>query len=136
MSDWSEWNGGECPVPNDTEVIIAVRYGTGSTTPCRAGDYRWNHKGYPGDIIAYKVVSEAAPTTEQEPKTATETQVGGDHYKSLKIQPMEYSMANNLNACQHTAIKYITRYKNKGGKQDIEKAIHTLELLLEMEYPE
>ena len=85
-----------------------------------------------GDIIAYKVVT----PTEKEPKTATETQVGGDHYKSLKIQPMEYSMANNLNACQHTAIKYITRYKNKGGKQDIQKAIHTLYLLLEMEYPE
>lgn len=69
-------------------------------------------------------------------ENALKVQVGGDHYKSLKIQPMEYSMKNELNACQHTAIKYITRYKNKGGKQDILKAIHTLQLLIELEYPE
>jgi hypothetical protein len=67
-------------------------------------------------------------------KTAKDTQVGGDHYKHMKIQPMEYSMANNLNACQHTAIKYITRYKTKGGKMDLEKAIHCIQLLIEMEY--
>ena len=65
---------------------------------------------------------------------ALEKQVGGDHYKQMKIQPMEFSMANNLNACQHTAIKYICRYKHKGGKEDIKKAIHTLELLKEIEY--
>lgn len=66
--------------------------------------------------------------------TALKEQVGGDHYKSLPIQPMEYSMANNLNACQHTAIKYITRYKDKGDpRENIEKAIHTLQLLLEIE---
>lgn len=62
-------------------------------------------------------------------------QVGGSHYKELAIQPMEYSMRNNLNACQHTAIKYITRYKDKGGRQDIMKAIHCLEMLIAMEYP-
>ena len=45
-------------------------------------------------------------------------------------------MANNLNACQHTAIKYITRYKDKGGKQDLLKAKHTIDLLLSMEYGE
>ncbi len=69
-------------------------------------------------------------------ESALKVQVGGDHYKSLKIQPMEYSMKNELNACQHTAIKYITRYKNKNGKLDILKAIHTLQLLIELEYPE
>lgn len=69
-------------------------------------------------------------------ESAMNTQVGGAHYKSLKIQPMEYSMKNELNACQHTAIKYITRYKAKGGKQDIMKAIHTLQMLIEIEYPE
>lgn len=69
-------------------------------------------------------------------ESAMNTQVGGAHYKNLKIQPMEYSMKNDLNACQHTAIKYITRYKTKGGKQDIMKAIHTLQMLIEIEYPE
>ena len=62
-------------------------------------------------------------------------QIGGNHYTGLAIQPMQYSMANGLNACQHTAIKYITRYKDKNGKQDIEKAIHCLQMLIELEYP-
>lgn len=66
--------------------------------------------------------------------TAINEQVGGDHYKHMPIQPMEYSMKNNLNACQHTAIKYVTRYKVKGGKQDLLKAIHCIEMLIEMEY--
>ena len=61
------------------------------------------------------------------------TQVGGDHYLKLAIKPMEYSMANNLNACQHTAIKYVTRYKDKGGIEDLRKAIHTIEMLIEFE---
>jgi len=61
------------------------------------------------------------------------TQIGGDHYLKLKIQPMEYSMANNLNACQHTAIKYLTRYKDKNGVEDLRKAIHTIEMLIEFE---
>jgi hypothetical protein len=66
--------------------------------------------------------------------TAINEQVGGDHYKHMPIQPMEYSMKNNLNACQHTAVKYVTRYKVKGGKQDLLKAIHCIEMLIEMEY--
>lgn len=66
--------------------------------------------------------------------SAINEQIGGDHYKHMPIQPMEYSMKNNLNACQHTAIKYVTRYKVKGGKQDLLKAIHCIEMLIEMEY--
>ena len=61
-------------------------------------------------------------------------QVDGSHYKDMAIQPMEFSMANNLNACQHTIIKYICRYKNKGGEKDLDKAIHTIQLLKEISY--
>ena len=68
--------------------------------------------------------------------SAFDEQIGGDHYKKMKIQTMEFSMANNLNACQHTAIKYICRYKDKNGVEDINKAIHTLELLKDIEYGE
>lgn len=67
------------------------------------------------------------------PKSALDTQVAGNHYKKLKIQPMEYSMANDLNACQHTIIKYVTRYKDKGGIQDLEKAKHCIDMLIEFE---
>lgn len=65
--------------------------------------------------------------------SAFDTQIQGNHYCKLKIQPMEYSMKNNLNPCQHTIIKYVTRYKDKGGIEDLRKAIHTIELLIEME---
>lgn len=62
-----------------------------------------------------------------------DVQVGGDHYKSMAIQPMEYSMANKLDACQHTIIKYVTRFRDKGGIQDLEKAKHCIELLIHFE---
>jgi hypothetical protein len=65
--------------------------------------------------------------------TAENKQVGGDHYAKLAIQPMRYSMLNGLDACQHTAIKYITRFRDKGGIADLDKAIHTLELLKQFE---
>ena len=62
-----------------------------------------------------------------------EVQVGGDHYKEMAIQPMEYSMANKLDACQHTIIKYVTRFRDKGGIQDLEKAKHCIDLLIHFE---
>jgi hypothetical protein len=61
------------------------------------------------------------------------TQVGGDHYKKYAIQPIEYAMVNNLNYCQANAIKYVTRYRDKGGVEDLEKAIHNIQLLIEYE---
>ena len=65
--------------------------------------------------------------------SALDTQVGGSHYKDMAIQPMEYSMANGLDACQHTAIKYITRFREKGRIQDLEKAKHVIDMLIEFE---
>ena len=65
--------------------------------------------------------------------SAFENQVGGDHYKKYAIQPMQYSMANGLDACQHTIVKYVTRFRDKGGISDLEKAMHTLEMLIEIE---
>ena len=67
------------------------------------------------------------------PHSALDVQIGGSHHKDLKIQPMEYSMANNLDACQHTIIKYVTRFRNKNGTEDLEKAKHTIDLLIEWE---
>ena len=58
-------------------------------------------------------------------------QIGGEHYKTMKIQPIEYIMANELGWCEANCIKYVTRYKQKSQKQDIEKAIHYLQILLE-----
>ncbi len=70
----------------------------------------------------------------KEMSKALARQEGGDHYTKLKIQPMEYSMANGLDAAQHSAVKYVTRFRDKGGRQDLEKAIHSIQLLIEFEY--
>lgn len=58
-------------------------------------------------------------------------QVGGSHYKDLAIQPIEYIMANDLSWCEGNIVKYITRWKQKNGVQDIEKVIHYANILLE-----
>ena len=57
-------------------------------------------------------------------------QVGGTHYREMAIQPVDFCEANGLGYCQSLAIRYIVRYKHKGGKQDLLKAIHCIELLL------
>ena len=67
-------------------------------------------------------------------KSAWDKQVGGDHYTKLKIQPMRYSMENNLDPCQHTAIKYITRFKDKDGRKDLQKARDCIDMLEEYYY--
>lgn len=61
------------------------------------------------------------------------TQIGGDHYTKLKIQPMTYSMENGLDPLQHTIIKYVTRFRDKNGLEDLKKARHTLDMLIEFE---
>lgn len=63
-------------------------------------------------------------------------QIGGKHYKDLAIQPVEYIQKNKLGFCEGNAIKYLTRHAKKGGGEDLKKAIHFIELLIEMEYPE
>jgi hypothetical protein len=69
-------------------------------------------------------------------KTPMDTQVGGGHYKDMAIQPFEYCMKNKMNAGQSSAIKYISRYPFKHGKEDLEKAIHILQMTIQLEYPE
>jgi hypothetical protein len=61
-------------------------------------------------------------------------QVGGDHYAAFPIQPSEYIHRNELGWCEGNVVKYVSRHRDKGGRKDIEKAIHYLELLIEWEY--
>ena len=58
-------------------------------------------------------------------------QVGGNHYKKYKIQPVEFIVKNNIGFCEGNIIKYILRFKEKGGVQDLEKAKHYIELLID-----
>ena len=59
-------------------------------------------------------------------------QVGGSHYKDKGIQPIIYIHANNLGFCEGNVVKYITRWREKNGIADLEKAKHYIELLIEL----
>ena len=79
------------------------------------------------DIYSYHaddltlVENEVLETQAYNPLIAQE---GGGHYKNRGIQPIEYSEANNLGACQHSVVKYITRHQDKNGIEDLSKIIH------------
>lgn len=66
-------------------------------------------------------------------KTPLATQVGGNHYKGMKIQPVEYIHANGIGYFEGSVIKYVSRWRQKGGVADLEKAKHFIDLLLELE---
>ena len=61
-------------------------------------------------------------------------QVGGDHYKSMVIQPSEFINRNNIPFAEGNAIKYLCRHKQKGQREDLLKAIHYCEMAIERDY--
>lgn len=65
--------------------------------------------------------------------SALDRQESGNHYKDKGIQPIVYIHANNLGFCEGNVVKYVTRWKEKGGEADLRKAIHYLELLIQLE---
>jgi hypothetical protein len=65
--------------------------------------------------------------------SALSTQVAGSHYKDLKIQPVEYIHANGIGYFEGNVIKYVSRWRDKGGIADLEKAKHYIDLLIELE---
>ena len=65
--------------------------------------------------------------------SATDRQVGGNHYRLMAIQPTEYILANGLNWCEANIVKYVSRWREKGGVDDLRKVIHYAELLIEHE---
>lgn len=65
--------------------------------------------------------------------SALERQVGGGHYKDMKIQPLEYCHANNIGKIEGDVIAYVSRWRKKNGIEDLRKAIHELEILIQLE---
>jgi len=80
-----------------------------------------------GTVILYRRQQDLSP--------ANERQVGGEHYRHRPIQPWDYIVANNIPFLEGSAIKHITRHREKAGRQDLEKAIHYLQKALETYYP-
>ena len=65
--------------------------------------------------------------------SALDVQIGGVHYAAKAIQPVQYIHANDIGFFEGNVIKYVTRWKDKGGLEDLRKAKHYIELLLELE---
>tara|TARA_R110000751_G_scaffold15845_1_gene50875 strand:+ start:533 stop:910 length:378 start_codon:yes stop_codon:yes gene_type:complete len=67
--------------------------------------------------------------------SAYDKQVGGSHYKKMKIQPSKFVIENELLFPEGNVIKYICRHRYKNGKEDLEKAVHFIEMIIERDYP-
>lgn len=127
MSDgWIEWGGGDCPVSEAALVEVMFCDGDVAQDPARRLVWKWQHGGTDGDIVAYRLVSASALTS----------QPGGTHYKQCSIQPVQYIEANKLQFLEGCIIKRATRHdKDTGkGREDIEKIIHEAKLILELRY--
>ncbi len=99
---------------------------------CIKGNKHWaeNETEYwdlPDDILVEIIETDMT-------QIETDNQIGGKHYTELAIQPDEYAHKNGLSFMQGNAIKYITRYKFKNGKEDLLKAISVIQKLIEFEY--
>jgi hypothetical protein len=66
--------------------------------------------------------------------SAFDSQVGGSHYKDMPIQPYRFFHANNIGKIEGDIIQYVLRFREKNGKQDLDKAIQCIQLLSELEY--
>ena len=73
------------------------------------------------------------PTNTQAQANPLDVQVGGSHYKDLRIQPVEYIHANKVGYFEGNVIKYVTRWRGKNGLEDLRKARHYLDLLIALE---
>lgn len=65
--------------------------------------------------------------------SASDIQIGGDHYRTMAIQPKDFILKNGIGWAEGVAIEYLSRWRSKGGLLDLSKAIHSIELLIESE---
>ena len=86
-------------------------------------------KNFPEDAVVMQHAEDKVPA-KTDPLS---NQIGGDHYKSLAIQPVAYIHANKIPFIEGSIIKYVTRWRNKGGLKDLEKAKHFIDLLIQLE---
>jgi hypothetical protein len=125
--------------------------GTASTAkpclPCRftpTGNTNWvavdflknvpdDEASIEGEGVMSQMAEQLLRSKPQKPESALDKQVSGGHYKALKIQPIEFLHANNIPFAEGCAIKYLCRWRDKGGIKDLEKAKHFIELLIELE---
>ena len=149
----TDWHDNEGVQPVDDEVLVDVMFfnETKSYQSKPANIWLWSVESKTNiDIKKWRIHSDVKESqadfsvrslacddgpmaSEPVRKSPLSTQIGGDHYTTLAIQPMQYSMKNGLDPLQHTIIKYVTRFRDKAGIEDLEKAKHCIDMLIEHE---
>lgn len=124
MKRFLRWNGVRCIFP-DRKDSSAEYYTLGDLT--KVEDIELIHS------VGSPPLPIHAPKSASKEPNPLDTQVGGNHYKSLPIQVVEYNFFNDIPYMEGNIIKYITRWRTKNGIQDLEKAKHYIELLIELE---
>ena len=129
LSDWHVWNGGKKrPYIGMVEVMLR----NGDTECEQSTSLEWGHTNSLSDIVAWR---SALPSVNSEKvETALDTQIGGEHYKKHAIQPVEFITKNALGFLEGCVIKRICRYEDKNGLEDLKKAKHEIDLLIELKY--
>lgn len=132
---WIEFTGtpGVCPVDPNAKVehldANERRNERFVSSPAEAEYLTWrNCAAYCVKLPDIKLDADVSQAV-----NALSVQVAGDHYKKLKIQPIEYIHANGIPFAEGSAIKYLTRWRDKGGVDDLKKARHFIDLLIELE---
>lgn len=122
---WIEWTGKEA-MPLYPRVQVLLRCGTKVFED--PDELAWEITGDGGDIIAWR------PVETVKAGNPLDVQVGGGHYKKYAIQPVEFITKNKLGFLEGCVIKRICRYEDKNGREDLEKAKHEIDLLIELKY--
>ena len=125
--EWVRWDGEGKPAYTG---MVEVEYRDGEKEIAKATAFRWNHIDSYVDIVAWRPVVVDSEKVE----TALDTQIGGEHYKKYAIQPVEFITNNELGFLEGCVIKRICRYENKNGLEDLKKAKHEIDLLIELKY--
>lgn len=124
---WTTWGGGMMPATG----MVEVRYRNGVTNTDDAASFLWYHRDCPDDIVAYRI---AIPAPQYDPRDVSfnplDKQVGGNHYRDMAIQPVQFIVANNIPYREANVIKYACRHASKNGKQDLLKARHYIDMLI------
>ena len=102
---------------------------------------RWNRVGADPEKDLIEDLGPVDPRTLPVTESATivprgeaqQSQVGGSHYKDMVIQPFDYIHANGIPFAEGNVIKYVSRWRSKGGVEDLKKARHFLDMLIEKE---
>jgi hypothetical protein len=118
-------------IPFDTEVFTVTKWRIHSDD--KESQISEKEKALESLMQPMPLFGEEIPCHFVDAKSPLKTQIGGDHYTKLAIQPMQYSMKNGLDPLQHTIIKYVTRFRDKAGIEDLEKAKHCIDMLIEFE---